>query len=126
MNRSGRMLVAAVLTSTMAGAPWLSVARADEDVTRREVANFDAFLDGHPRIAKELRECPSRANDDEYLDRHPELIAFLKEHARVREELQEHPAAFMRQEHRFEGHERTPDEGRNAPGVPAGMHHGKR
>jgi len=77
----------------------------DNDTTRRELAEMDRFLDGHPEIAEQLRKDPSLINNQEFVDKHPELREFLQSHPGVREEFRENPNAFLRQENRYERHE---------------------
>jgi hypothetical protein len=79
--------------------------RHDPDVTRRELANMDAFMDSHPEIAEQLRKDPSLVNDKQFVANHPALEQFLAEHPGVREEYRENPNAFMRQENRFDRRE---------------------
>jgi phage-related protein len=76
--------------------------RPDNDVTRRELANFDRFLDTHPEIAEQLRKDPSLVNDKKFVQKHEPLENFLQQNAGVREEFKENPNAFMRQEQRFD------------------------
>ena len=82
----------------------------DNDVTRRELANMDHFMDGHPEIAEQLRKDPSLVNNKEFVENHPALQQFLAEHPEVREEYKENPNAFMHQEQRFD---RREDRGRD-------------
>jgi phage-related protein len=69
------------------------------------LASFDAFLDGHPEIAEQLRRNPSLVDDQEYVHSHPELQVYLQDHPRVREELTENPRIFMREDERLKGRE---------------------
>src|SRR6516165_8316145 len=79
----------------------------DRDTTRPELANFDVFLDGHPEIARQLKQNPSLVNNEEFLESHPALQQYLVNHPNVREELQENPRAFMKGEERFDRREPT-------------------
>jgi GrpB-like predicted nucleotidyltransferase (UPF0157 family) len=74
----------------------------DRDVTRRELANMDRFMDGHPEIAEQLRKDPSLVNNKRFVDSHPALQQFLAEHPGVREEYKENPNVFMSQEQRYD------------------------
>ena len=74
----------------------------DRDITRRELANFDEFLDKHREIAEQVRRNPSLLDNQQFLKDHPELQAYLQDHKGVREEVQENPNAFMRQENRYD------------------------
>jgi len=80
--------------------------KGDNDITRGELAKFDQFLDRHPGIDTQLRKDPSLVNNEDFLEKHPELREFLKNHPAVRDELKENPRAFMRRERRFERRER--------------------
>ncbi|HEY2120320.1 MAG TPA: hypothetical protein VGH37_14115, partial [Candidatus Acidoferrum sp.] len=77
----------------------------DRDTTRRGLASFDQFLDGHREIAEQLRKDPSLVKNDAYLKSHPDLQAYLQDHPQVREEVTENPNAFMRQEARYDRRE---------------------
>ena len=61
--------------------------KRDPDVTRRELASFDRFLDGHQQISQELRGDPSRIRNNDFLQKYPELQSYLQSHPMVREEL---------------------------------------
>jgi hypothetical protein len=69
-----------------------------DDITRRDLARFDQFLDNHRDIAEELRRTPSLIDDPQYLERHPELNTYLQDHPSVKEEISAHPDTFMRLE----------------------------
>jgi phage-related protein len=79
--------------------------RGDSDVTRRELANVDRFVDSHPEIAEQLRKDPSLVDNKEFVQGHPALQEFLASHPGVREEYKENPNAFMRQEDHFDRRE---------------------
>jgi hypothetical protein len=85
----------------------------DNDTTRRELAEMDRFLDSHPEVAQQLRKDPSLINNQEFVEKHPELQEFLQNHPGVREEFKENPNAFMRHENRFERHEGDEDRDRD-------------
>jgi len=76
--------------------------RGDNDMTRRELANMDRFLDGHPEIGEQLRKDPSLINNKQFVQNHPALQQYLQEHPAVREEFSENPNAAMRQEQRYD------------------------
>jgi len=69
-----------------------------DDITRRDLAQFDQFLDGHREIANQLRKTPSLIDDPQYLQKHPELSAYLQDHTSVKQEISEQPNTFMRLE----------------------------
>jgi hypothetical protein len=43
----------------------------DNDVTRRELANMDRFMDSHPEIAEQLRKDPSLVDNRQFVQNHP-------------------------------------------------------
>jgi hypothetical protein len=75
------------------------------DMTRRDLAQFDQFMDGHREIAEQLRKDPSLVNNKQFVQEHAALQSYLHEHPGVREEIRENPNAFMRQENRLDRHE---------------------
>jgi hypothetical protein len=74
---------------------------AQDDLTRRDLRNFHEFLEDHPRIAEQLRNNPSLANDRRWVSRHDDLEAFLRNQPRIREELRENPSGVMRWERNY-------------------------
>lgn len=101
------------LAGTFAGAQSASGANPpntngstqDRDITRRELANFDEFLDSHREIAEQVRKDPSLLDNQQYLKDHPDLQRYLWNHPGVREEVKENPTAFMHQENRYDRQE---------------------
>jgi hypothetical protein len=73
-----------------------------DDITRRDLAKFDQFLDGHREIAGQLRRTPSLIDDPQYLQGHPELNTYLEDHPNVKQAISERPDTFMRLEDRWE------------------------
>jgi hypothetical protein len=69
--------------------------RFDSDVNRGELTGFGQFLGSHESIAQQLAKNPSLANNEEYMENHPELKAYLQAHPGAQEELKENPQAFM-------------------------------
>ena len=69
-----------------------------DDVTRRDLARFDQFLDSHREIAEQLRKTPSLIDDPQFLQSHPELNAYLQAHPSVKQEIGAQPNTFMRLE----------------------------
>jgi hypothetical protein len=80
-----------------------------QDSPRRELANFDRFLDNHREISEQLRKNPTLAENPEYLRDHPALQTYLQDHPEVRHQIELHPNAFMHQEERYD----TREEARN-------------
>jgi phage-related protein len=74
----------------------------DRDSNRRDLAEFDRFLDSHRETAEQLRKQPDLAENGEFLKSHPALQTYLQQHPGVRDQLQQNPNAFMTQEERFD------------------------
>jgi hypothetical protein len=87
--------------------------RRDGDTTRRELAGFDRFMDGHPELAEQLRKDPSLLDNREFVEKHPALQTYLQEHPGAREEIKENPDAFMRAENRYDRQEDRRDDRRD-------------
>src|SRR2546425_4226679 len=80
-------------------------AKTDNDITRRELRNFDQYLDSHPEVAEGLRKDPNLINNPNWESKHQELKDWLEDHPNARQELKENPAAFMHREKGFEKQE---------------------
>ena len=76
-----------------------------DDITTRDLASLDQFLDDHKNIEKELNANPSLVNDSKYLDHHKDLRDFLNARPQLRQALQQDPRYFMRREDRFDARE---------------------
>ena len=74
----------------------------DNDTTRRELANFDRFLDSHREIGEQVQKNPSLVNNDQFVKNHPALQTYLKNHLGVREEVKENQNAFINQEANYQ------------------------
>ncbi len=74
----------------------------DNDINRRELTNFDKYLDDHPKVAQALKSNPSLINDPNWLAKHQRLQTFLQNHPGVQEEVKENPTKFINRERRFE------------------------
>ena len=90
-----------------------------DDITRRDLARFDQFLDSHREIADQLRKTPSLIDDPQFLQSHPQLNAYLQDHASVKQEISERPDTFMRLEDLYNGDSNLRD--RDAGGPDRGM-----
>ncbi|HKF01607.1 MAG TPA: hypothetical protein VKB49_04815, partial [Candidatus Sulfotelmatobacter sp.] len=77
----------------------------DSDLTRQQLSTFDQFLDNHSEIATQLRNNPDLINNEEFVEKHPQLQSYLLQHPEVREELSQNPNAVMRQEQRLDRQE---------------------
>jgi hypothetical protein len=72
------------------------------DASRRDLVEFDRFLDSHPEIAEQLRKDPSLADNREFVRNHPALQAYLQDNPAIRDRLRQDPNSFMHQEDRFD------------------------
>jgi phage-related protein len=89
-----RLKIAGLAVVALLAAPVISRA-ADQDVTRPEVHQFDAFLNPHPELGSQLTHNPALAKDPAFLKKNPELERFLGSHPQIRQELNENPSGFM-------------------------------
>jgi uncharacterized protein YlxP (DUF503 family) len=101
--------LATLISVAPASAQTITSATPDSDTTRRQLADFDRFLDSHPEVASQLRQDPSLVNNPEFVENHSQLQQYLQQHPEVREEITENPNAFMRQEQRFDRREDVRD-----------------
>jgi hypothetical protein len=70
----------------------------DRDADRRDVANFNRFLDDHREIAEQVRKDPSLLDNRNFVQNHPALQTYLQQNPGVRDQIRQDPNAFMRQE----------------------------
>ena len=68
----------------------------DRDAMTSRSASFGSFLGTHSAIAHQLSNNPSLANDQSYLQSHPELQSYLSTHPEVRNELMQNPQEFLK------------------------------
>ena len=87
----------------------------NDDVTRRDVAQFNQFLDSHHEVAEQLRRTPSLIDDPQFLRNHPELNTYLQDHASVKQEISARPEMFMRQEDLYARNSNTGDRDNGGP-----------
>ena len=50
----------------------LAMPAAAQYIDQQELNNFNAFLNGHPQVAEQLRRNPGLVDNKAYLDEHPE------------------------------------------------------
>ena len=112
-NSFALITLAALIWVAPAGAQTMTPQTQDSDTTRRQLADFDRFLDSHPEVASELRQDPSLVNNPEFVENHGELQQYLQQHPEVREEIKEKPNAFMNREQRYERHDADSDRHEN-------------
>ena len=72
------------------------------ELTDRDLAEMEKFLQKHKDIAKQLRTNSWMGKEPQYLQHHKDLRRFFDEHPHVQEEFDENPGAFMRQQAEFE------------------------
>jgi hypothetical protein len=72
------------------------------DITRRDVTEFNQFLDSHREISEQLRKDPNLIDDRKFVDDHPALHDYLQDHPGVRDEIKQNPDAFMHREDRID------------------------
>jgi hypothetical protein len=73
----------------------------NNQATRQEIQDFRQFLDTHTWIANKLRQNPSLANKQDFLNGNPPLPKFLNAHPFVESGLKSDPKGFMRQVEEF-------------------------
>jgi len=74
----------------------------DDDITRRDVAEMDHFLDEHPEIAQQLRKDPSLIDNRGWVSDHPALQQYLQNHPQISATFRANPNLFMRDEARYD------------------------
>jgi hypothetical protein len=84
-----------------------------DDITRRDLATMNEFLDKHPEIGEQLRKDPSLVDDKRFVANHPAFQQFLSEHPEVAKAYEQKPDVFMRDEERYEHHETAGTGGNN-------------
>ena len=75
--------------------------RPDRDAYRKQLADFNAFLDRHREIGEQVRRNPSLCDDHQFVQNHPALGDFLRNNPGVREDLRQDANGFMHQEDRI-------------------------
>jgi hypothetical protein len=84
-----------------------------DEITRRQLADLDQFLDRHPELAEQLKKDPSLINNRQFVANHPALNEYLENHRELREEFSRNPDAFMHREERYD--RREDERARNYP-----------
>jgi hypothetical protein len=74
----------------------------NRDNDRRDVVEFDRFLDTHREIAEQVRKDPSLADNRQFVQSHPALQDYLRDNPGVRDQLAQNPNAFMHREDRLD------------------------
>jgi phage-related protein len=108
------MALATLISVTPARAQSNSMPQdRDADLTHRQLAAFDQFLDSHSEIGGQLRKDPALINNQDFVANHPELQRYLQDHPEVREDLNRNPSAVMHQEERYDRREDDRDRDRD-------------
>jgi hypothetical protein len=76
-----------------------------DDATRKELVDFNRFMETHPEVAEQLRKDPSLVDNRNFVENHPALQTYLADHPAIRQQITERPDAFMRQEQRYDAHD---------------------
>ena len=75
---------------------------AQDDLSQRQIANFDQFLDNHPELSEQLRKDPSLVDNKQFVEAHPALQEYLQQHPEARTAIEQNPGAVMHQEERYD------------------------
>jgi hypothetical protein len=103
MRRALTIFGAAALAGLLATAAFAQDASGvNRDINQTELANFNRFLNNHPRTAHQLAANPGLINDPKFIASHQGLHQFLEIHHGVREELHESPGRFMYREGHYQ------------------------
>src|SRR5258708_27207594 len=94
-NSFALITLAALISVAPAGAQTITPQTQDSDTTRRQLAEFDRFLDSHPEVASQIRQDPPLVNNPEFVENHSALQQYLQQHPEVREDIKENPNPFM-------------------------------
>ena len=108
-NSFAFITLAALISVAPAGAQTVTPQTQTSDTTRRQLADFDRFLDSHAEVASQLRQDPTLVNNPEFVENHGELQEYLQQHPEVREEIKENPNAFKNRKQRYERHDADSD-----------------
>jgi len=108
-NSFALITLAALISVAPTGAQTITPQTQDSDTTRRQLAEFDRFLDAHPEVASQLRQNPALVNNPEFVENHSELQQYLQQHPEVREEIKENPNVFMNREQSYQRHDADSD-----------------
>jgi hypothetical protein len=73
----------------------------DHDFDRAEVEGFGHFLGDHSEVASQLSRNPSLANNEEFVENHPDLQQYLKEHPGAQKQLTSNPQNFIQSAQQF-------------------------
>jgi len=92
-----------------------NISKTNPELSDKEIATLDQFLDKHPKIAEQLEGNPALVNDKGFLKKNHELADFLKGHRDLREAFKENPSLAMQREARLDNeHDRDRHHGKDA------------
>jgi hypothetical protein len=69
--------------------------RFDNAAYRRDLGEFDRFLDKHHQIDQQLREKPWLVSNYDYLQAHPDLKTFVQQHPGLQQQINQNPESVM-------------------------------
>jgi hypothetical protein len=81
----------------------------------RHVQEFDAYLDQHPEVRRQLNRNPRLIDDPAYMAKHPDLHEYMVRHPRTAAAFRRHPNQFIHREHIYNRSERRWDARHGAP-----------
>jgi hypothetical protein len=81
----------------------------DNPVLRREVTQFDQFMDSHREISEQVTKNPNLLDNQQFLQTHPALQTFIQNHPEIHQAVKQSPSAFMSQMHSYEQTENRGD-----------------
>jgi hypothetical protein len=81
----------------------------DNPVLRREVTQFDQFMDSHREISEQVTKNPNLLDSQQFLQAHPALQTFIQNHPEIHQAVKQSPSAFMSQMHAYEQTENRGD-----------------
>jgi hypothetical protein len=72
-----------------------------DQITSRDIAEMNQFLDSHPEIREQLRKDPSLIDNRGWVADHPALQEYMQNHPQMADAFRAHPDMFMRDEDRY-------------------------
>ncbi|HEY6441726.1 MAG TPA: hypothetical protein VIY66_00145 [Candidatus Acidoferrales bacterium] len=91
---------------------------AAPNLTDKQSAELDRFLDKHKDVDRDLSANPSLCNDQKYLHNHKDLRVFLDKNPEVRTELANNSSYFAQRHERMEQHHLPANATKPAPAKP--------
>jgi hypothetical protein len=72
-----------------------------DQITSRDIAEMNQFLDSHPEIREQLRKDPSLIDNRGWVADHPALQEYLQNHRQMADAFRANPNLFMRDEDHY-------------------------